>query len=373
MKKLISFLILIIISNAVFSQNYNPVFKTKSTEWKAYYSSFFGEGMSMYSSTSDTTINSKKYRIIYEGNKLIGYLREDSATKKIYRYTSFFGEHLLYNFNLVKNDTFSIYLMGFNFQWNWIKFSVDTTYNVNTLGGVRKAIQLSSINSSYKFKWIESIGAVHINENNLTYIPILYNNLSSSVDYPGYKLICKMDDNIKIYENIYNRPGRNYSCNGVNDTCLNNINDSIFIVNNTIKTFEKINVKIEWLYCDSNKRYFGDTGLSFTPKIDGNYAAGILKDGCYKISKCIAFKYKSEIISNIKEKLFFYPNPTKDYIQLSNMTSNIEVLNRMGEIVIQQDRTERVDLTNLANGIYFIKLFDEDKRIFHCQKLVIER
>jgi hypothetical protein len=368
MKYILFFSLTLLFSKQLSSQNYNPIFKTKNTNWKAYFSSFSGEGMTYYSSMKDTIINSKKYRIINEENNLYGYLREDSTNRKLYSYSTFAGEQLLYDFNLVKGDTFLIYLMGRNSSWSWVKFNVDTIYNSNILGGSRKTIELSSQYISFKFKWIESIGSVHINENNLDYAVILYNKVTRFVDWPGYKLICKMDDNITKYENIYNTIGHNYSCNGDLDTCKKNINDSIYILKNAIYTFETNNIHIDWIYCDSNNTWKGDTGIVFIPKKDGNYSAYISKNGCYKISKCIDFKSKSSINELHDSKIEIHPNPTNDRLYLKQSGLNkidFDIYDLVGKKQLTGQTRENIDVSMMSEGLYLLHISTRDGNMVH--------
>lgn len=64
--------------------------------------------------------------------------------------------------------------------------------------------------------------------------------------------------------------------------------------------------------------------------------------------------------SETKTRLKLYPNPTTDYIQISNLntTENFKVYNVLGSEVIsgQVSQNEKIDIHNLSNGMYLLML-----------------
>ncbi len=75
--------------------------------------------------------------------------------------------------------------------------------------------------------------------------------------------------------------------------------------------------------------------------------------------------------SNSKSELQVYPNPanTEIYINLHSKNNfEIEILNTLGEIIINTKNQSKIDITNLPNGIYFIKIKQGDN--FYTQKLI---
>ena len=76
-------------------------------------------------------------------------------------------------------------------------------------------------------------------------------------------------------------------------------------------------------------------------------------------------------LNNISINL--YPNPTTKNITIEwtgNKTATLQVMNVLGEIVIEQRiaKTTNIDLSN--KGIYFVKVFDGTK--IHTQKIVVQ-
>tara|TARA_R110001592_G_scaffold313768_1_gene589221 strand:+ start:1750 stop:2328 length:579 start_codon:yes stop_codon:yes gene_type:complete len=68
-----------------------------------------------------------------------------------------------------------------------------------------------------------------------------------------------------------------------------------------------------------------------------------------------------------------YPNPTTGIINLSrNKTyTQVDVLNNIGEIVLTKNSPQRsIDVSNLATGTYFMKLYTKD--VSTTEKVVIQ-
>lgn len=71
---------------------------------------------------------------------------------------------------------------------------------------------------------------------------------------------------------------------------------------------------------------------------------------------------KIEEPDNVKVKL--YPNPTSDFINLSEETSGYIIFNKSGIInLISDKKTKQINVNNLINGIYFVQLNIENKKI----------
>lgn len=74
-----------------------------------------------------------------------------------------------------------------------------------------------------------------------------------------------------------------------------------------------------------------------------------------------------------------YPNPAQNYIIISDAdnqleNTNMEILNSLGQLILTKtiNGNERIDISNLPDGIYFIHLKSRDIN-FHSQKLLISR
>ncbi|MFN0190312.1 MAG: T9SS type A sorting domain-containing protein [Bacteroidia bacterium] len=79
-------------------------------------------------------------------------------------------------------------------------------------------------------------------------------------------------------------------------------------------------------------------------------------NGNNTFSKAIAINSSSDRINLI----IISPNPATDFIQISFLQKEnnyeIEITNTLGELIIKKQNEDRVDVSSLPNGIYFIKV-----------------
>ena len=60
----------------------------------------------------------------------------------------------------------------------------------------------------------------------------------------------------------------------------------------------------------------------------------------------------------IKNEIIVYPNPTSDflYIKINEDIKDLKVLNTLGESIYNLAPSERIDVSNLERGMYFIEI-----------------
>ncbi len=69
-----------------------------------------------------------------------------------------------------------------------------------------------------------------------------------------------------------------------------------------------------------------------------------------------------------------FPNPANDFIQLDGVeaeNTSVQIFNNIGQLVIQQNNSIKIDVSNLENGLYFVKLKTETKN--SVTKVIIQR
>ena len=82
------------------------------------------------------------------------------------------------------------------------------------------------------------------------------------------------------------------------------------------------------------------------------------------------------VINNIQNAIGIklYPNPVKSILNISkNNTVNIDsilIYDTTGKVVLQPNFKENIDLSSLANGLYYVKLSNE-KQIIKTEKIVV--
>lgn len=120
-------------------------------------------------SVGDTTINGTDYRIIdnFEiwSNFVpcrFGYMREDTATRKVYFIPNDLSpEMLMYDFSLNQGDQIQLDFTPFSGVHPAGLYFVDTIFAVNTLAGIRNLFELRSVSFPFTdpVQWIESVGS----------------------------------------------------------------------------------------------------------------------------------------------------------------------------------------------------------------------
>ena len=128
-----------------------------------------------YSSVYDTSANGFTYKAIGKQNYgvpfldcVAGYLREDTAARKIYFMDNLFGvEELLYDFSMQPGDSISLSFASQSFFQNGT-YILDSIITVNLISGPHRMFCLSNpVNPQQwvQLQWIEGVG----NPGNLLY------------------------------------------------------------------------------------------------------------------------------------------------------------------------------------------------------------
>jgi len=128
-----------------------------------------------------------------------------------------------------------------------------------------------------------------------------------------------------------------------------------------------------WLDCNNaNQPITGATAQSFTPTRSGNYAVRVSLNGCVDTSSCI-----NMTVTGIRDKSSvnsyqIYPNPANNFIQITSpeIITSLSISDIAGkEIYYLQNNKERVDISQLVNGVYFLKLSFKDGS-FATEKII---
>lgn len=119
-----------------------------------------------------------------------------------------------------------------------------------------------------------------------------------------------------------------------------------------------------WINCDFNTTIAGETGQSFTPAANGNYAVVVTLGNCTDTSACI--NVNSVGLNDLSiEQLAVYPNPSLDGFFTVNYEGSIEaidVVDMLGRtLVLPTDvSTGVVDGSELAQGRYMVRVTTND-------------
>lgn len=137
----------------------------------------------------------------------------------------------------------------------------------------------------------------------------------------------------------------------------------------------------QWIDCTSNTPISGETGVSFTPAVDGSYAVVITEGFCSVTSACVFVETLGLSEYDVAQKDFIVsPNPAKDVAtveyDLSSSGTSLEVYDLLGKSMVKYDLTTKkgdvsLNTSTYASGVYIVVIRQEDKGVLQ-RKLVVE-
>lgn len=123
------------------------------------------------------------------------------------------------------------------------------------------------------------------------------------------------------------------------------------------------NATYQWYDCSMGKIIQGETGRTFTPGANGQYAVILNKLFCSDTSACIDVTWIG-IDEHATSDIRIYPNPVKDELTVdfdrAFSSARIEIMNNLGQIIIAR-QTENVtqeilDVSELTKGVYTLRV-----------------
>lgn len=118
----------------------------------------------------------------------------------------------------------------------------------------------------------------------------------------------------------------------------------------------------------------GENSNSLTLNEEGVYNAQYLSDGCWsEISNSISYT-KSDVSGNIEETINLFPNPADDkiIIQSGNLITKLIIVDLLGKSILVEKNflTKEIDISKLNSGIYFVKMWVNDK--LQTKKIIVK-
>ena len=148
---------------------------------------------------------------------------------------------------------------------------------------------------------------------------------------------------------------------------------SLLAVDNTVTiggamlTSNQLGASYRWLDCDNNMAVIsGEVSQSFTPSSNGSYAVEVTSGSCVEISECINFNTLG-VDQFTKDDIDIFPNPVTSKLQVNLKVieqAQLSILNIEGKKVLELQllkKLNEIDMSNLSNGVYFIKVISVDK------------
>ncbi|MDX2432068.1 MAG: T9SS type A sorting domain-containing protein, partial [Bacteroides sp.] len=123
----------------------------------------------------------------------------------------------------------------------------------------------------------------------------------------------------------------------------------------------------QWINCDDNSVVEGETGSSYNPGVNGEYAVIVTQGTCSGTSECYLVDYTGLQSNGLYDGLELYPNPADRFITIKldreNTNLTIKVISTSGQAVLVEsmDRlTEtRLDISNIKAGMYLIQIHSD--------------
>jgi hypothetical protein len=137
--------------------------------------------------------------------------------------------------------------------------------------------------------------------------------------------------------------------------------DTAVIVNSISLVSQANSASWQWIYCDSSSIPNAQSN-SYTAIASGSYAVIVNEGGCVDTSSCYTIVVTG-LNSNTENKLFLYPNPVNDVLNISGIKDaeiqTMKILSATGQLVklvnvdIGIDNL-KLDVSQFAEGVYFV-------------------
>ncbi len=137
-------------------------------------------------------------------------------------------------------------------------------------------------------------------------------------------------------------------------------------LNNGVLTASETNATYQWYDCETNTAIAGATERTFAPTaLNKEYKVELSNGDCSSASNCVFVPGVGIDENNFNVSVF--PNPTQNVVQvnLQNATTiaTISVIDMAGKTVLIKENIAsqvQIDLSNYADGVYFIKVQTKD-------------
>jgi len=92
--------------------------------------------------------------------------------------------------------------------------------------------------------------------------------------------------------------------------------------------------------------------------------------GCFGVSEVPVVINTLGLSSLSKNGIQVYPNPTERLIEISgNQLMELTIKDLSGKIIVSKDRTTKLDLSNIAAGIYLLEVRNENHELVGVEKI----
>ncbi|MFZ4771494.1 MAG: T9SS type A sorting domain-containing protein, partial [Ferruginibacter sp.] len=113
----------------------------------------------------------------------------------------------------------------------------------------------------------------------------------------------------------------------------------------------------------------GATSQNYTPLQNGNYQVIITNAGGCKSALSAVYAITNTGIAMLQNQPFtVFPNPTDGIINIKDITENNEfmvlVYDITGKKCFEKANEKQIDISSLDNGMYFLEIFSQNKKVY---------
>ncbi|MGX7666798.1 T9SS type A sorting domain-containing protein, partial [Flavobacterium pedocola] len=151
--------------------------------------------------------------------------------------------------------------------------------------------------------------------------------------------------------------------------------DSSVTLSGSTLTANQTGATYQWIDCNNaNAPVGGETNITFTPAISGNYAVIVTIGSCTATSICT--NVLDAATFETAPSLVVYPNPTNGVINIkTNFEGRFQIMNQLGQIVKSFTTFSGVEQTieiNAAAGVYFLTGQSKDGKTVN-RKIILDK
>ncbi|HIA37679.1 MAG TPA: T9SS type A sorting domain-containing protein, partial [Flavobacteriales bacterium] len=138
--------------------------------------------------------------------------------------------------------------------------------------------------------------------------------------------------------------------------------------NSPTLTSDAAGAAYQWLDCGNNySQIVGETNQSFTATSSGSYAVEVTQNNCTDTSDCQTVTIIG-LQENKTNAIHILPNPTTGILTIEGAEGIASIYDIYGRMVLSAN-TNALDISKAATGIYFVRVLDEQGKMFVAKVL----
>jgi hypothetical protein len=158
-------------------------------------------------------------------------------------------------------------------------------------------------------------------------------------------------------------------CDSVLTTIISPVAIDVTISQSGIElTSNEVGADYQWVDCETDTPILGQTGISFTPSVNGNYAVIVTANGCSYTSNCIVINTVG--LDNLSDEigLNVFPNPAQSELTFTfkgEESLSYQLLDLNGKLLLNGKiiaTQGKIDISRLAVGTYLLEVSNKNHK-----------